>query len=57
MQEDLVTPPKEGKKKSAGHAMGGMFGRSPKKPEADMPPRTRGGERKARRMRLSNKFI
>jgi len=57
MVENLVMPPKEGRKKSAGHGMGGMFGAGPKKPEADMPPRTRAGARRARRARLANKFI
>lgn len=47
----------KGKKKTAGHDMGDTFARSMKKPESDMPPRTRGSERSARRMRLTNKFI
>jgi len=58
MKQPFTSPPKKGKVKSAGHDMGGMFGGgNPKKQEADMPPRTRAGERSARRMRLANKFI
>ena len=57
--QSYTTPPKagKGKLKVARHDMGALFARSPKKPESDMPPRTRGSERSARRMRLSNKFI
>jgi len=59
MKQALTTAPKkaEGKKKSAGHDMGGTFGYQPKKVEADMKPRTRGTERSARIARLTNKFI
>jgi len=57
-QPDTSAPKKKmGKVKSAGHDMGNSFAYSPKKPEADMQPRTRGSERSARRARLTNKFI
>jgi hypothetical protein len=46
-----------GKKVTARHGMGGMFARSSKKPESDMPPRTRRAERSALRSRLQSKFI
>lgn len=55
--QKFTTPPKEGKLKVARHDMGGVFARSPKKPESDMPPRKRGSERSARIARLTNKFI
>jgi len=60
MKQALTTAPKKamGKKKTASHDMGGTFGfGNPKKPEPDSPPKTRGSERSARRMRLANKFI
>lgn len=61
MKQALTTAPKKGmgKQKSAGHDFGGLFGSGnpKKKGEMDMSPRTRSGERSARRMRLSNKFI
>ena len=59
MKQALTTPPKKemGKKKTAGHDIGGTFGYQPKKVEADMKPRTRGSERSARIARLTNKFI
>ena len=59
MKQAYTSPPKSGlgKKKTAGHDMGKTFARSPIKPESDMPPRVRGGERKARMDRLRNKFI
>lgn len=59
MKQPYTTAPKKklGKVKSAGHDMGNTFAYSPKKPEADMAPRTRGSERSARRARLTNKFI
>lgn len=46
-----------GKKKSAGHAMGGLFGQQPKKTEPDNKPRTMTKDRAARVKRLENKFI
>jgi hypothetical protein len=59
MKQALTTAPKkaEGKKKTAGHDMGGTFGYQPKKPEADMKPRTRASVRNARVARLTNRFI
>jgi len=64
MKQAFTSPPKKkeagkslGKKKTAGHDMGGTFGYQPKKVEADMKPRTRGSERSARIARLTNKFI
>ena len=59
MKQALTTAPKkaEGKKKTAGHDMGGTFGYQPKKVEADMKPRTRGSEQSARRARLTNRLI
>ena len=59
MKQQYTTAPKKkmGKMKSAGHNMGGTFGGFPQKPEHDMPPRTRAAESRARKMRLSNKFI
>ena len=59
MKQALTTAPKPGagKKKTAGHDMGGTFGYQPKKVEADMKPRTRGSERSARIARLTNRFI
>ncbi len=40
--------------KSAGHGMGGMFGATPKKPEADAKPKTRAEERSKRAARLKD---
>ncbi len=57
MKQALTTAPKKGKMKSAGHALGNIFESNPKKPAPDPSPRTRAGERSARRMRLTNKFI
>jgi len=59
MKQAFTTPPSKsaGKKKTAGHDMGAMFARSPKKPESDMPARTRTSDRSARMQRLKNKFI
>ncbi len=59
MKQALTTAPKPGagKKKTSGHDMGNAFAYSPKKPEADMAPRTRGSVRSARIARLTNKFI
>ena len=59
MKQALTTAPKkaEGKKKTAGHDIGGTFGYQPKKAESDMRPRTRGSERSARIARLTNKFL
>jgi hypothetical protein len=58
-KQTFTTAPKKGKGKlkMARHDMGAIFARSPKKPESDMPPRTRQAERSARRARLTNKFI
>lgn len=55
-----TTAPKMGRSKSIGHSMGGLFGVTPKKPEPDMPPRTRAAEgrsRQARMKRLDGKLI
>lgn len=46
-----------GKKKSAGHGMGGLFGVSMKKTEPDNTPPKQSKERSIRMARLSNKFI
>lgn len=49
-----------GTKAAFGHAMGGMFGYTPKKPGADLAPPTRAKsrqQRSARMARLSNKLI
>lgn len=58
-KQAFTSPPAfgKGKKKTAGHDIGGTFGFSPKKPEADQPPRTRTTDRVARMKRLQNKFI
>lgn len=57
VKQAFTTAPKKGKVKSAGHGMGNTFASSPKKPESDMPPRTRAASRAAREKRLTNKFI
>ena len=60
MKQSFTSPPKKGmgKVKSAGHAMGGMFGgKNPKSQEADMQPMTRSKQSSIRRARLANKFI
>lgn len=65
MKQPYTSPPKEvkgaaaksGKKKSAGHNMGGLFGAGPKKTEPDNSPKTRMKERSIRMARLHNKFI
>ena len=56
-KQAFTTAPKEGKKKSFGHGMGGLFGVTAKKPEADMKPPTRSQTRSARNARLSGKLI
>ena len=57
MKQDHTTAPKKGKAKSAGHAMGGLFGAGPKKTEPDNSPRTRSKESSARMKRIENKFL
>ncbi len=59
MKQPFTTAPKKGmgKVKTSGHKMGDTFASSPKKPESDMPPRTRAAMRVAREKRLENKFI
>lgn len=46
-----------GKKKKLGQNMGGLFGVTAKKPEADTKPPTRAQTRGARMARLSGKLI
>lgn len=53
-------PPKEGSRMQMGHAMGGLFGVTPKKPEPDNAPPTRAitARKSAARMRrLNGKLI
>ena len=57
MKQAETTAPKAGKKITAGHGMGGLFGAQPKKTEPDNPPRTRAKDSAARNKRISNKFI
>lgn len=69
MKQAFTSPPKDmkgsakgpGKKKTFGHAMGGMFGAvTPKKPEFDTPAPTRAAARStkdARMKRLSKQLI
>ena len=65
MKQAFTSPPKDmkgaaapsGKKKTAGHKMGGLFGAFSKKTEPDNTPRNREKERSTLRQRLSNKFI
>jgi hypothetical protein len=59
MKQAETTAPKKGagKKITAGHGMGGLFGAGPKKLEPDNPPPTRSKEHGARMKRISNKFI
>lgn len=46
-----------GKKKTAGHKMGGLFGQFTKRPEPDNTPRSQMKDRAARAKRLENKLI
>ncbi len=59
MKQAMTTAPKarKGKKITAGHAMGGLFGAQPKKSEPDNPPRTRAKDSAARMKRIGNRFI
>ncbi len=65
MKQAYTSPPKlakgasgkPGKKKTAGHDMGGAFGQFAKRSEPDNTPRVREKERSARMKRLDNKFI
>lgn len=47
----------KGKKITAGHGMGGLFGAQPKKIEPDNTPQTRAKSSAARNKRIENKFI
>ncbi len=59
MKQAMTTAPKpgKGKKITAGHGMGGLFGAGPKKTEPDNTPRTRAKESSARIKRIGNRFI
>lgn len=59
MKQALTSPPKkdEGKKKTAGHALGNVFEANPKKSNPDSSPQTRAGRQSSVRQRLANKFI
>ncbi len=65
MKQAFTSAPKDvkgaarpsGKKKSFGHGMGGLFGVTAKKTEADTKPPTRAQTRSARMARLSGKQI
>ncbi len=65
MKQAYTSPPaavkgasgKPGKKKTAGHGMGGAFGQFSKRSEPDNTPRVREKERAQRMKRLDNKFI
>jgi hypothetical protein len=65
MKQAFTSPPKpakgaavkSGKKKTAGHGMGGAFGQFAKRSEPDNTPRVREKERAQRMKRLDNKFI
>lgn len=60
MKQAHTGSPMSGKKVTMGHGMGGLFGVTPKKPEADMPPRTRSAQarsKQARMKRLDGRLI